>query len=119
MLIDHSGASEIFALHAELCKVFSHPVRLQVLDTLRDQEMAVTDLAERLGVTVGNLSQHLRMMKERRAVISRKEGIRVLYRVANPRLVEAFELMRGILHDQIRSEAALLPAQQSDPGETA
>lgn len=100
---------DLFALHAEMCKVFSHPLRLRVLDTLRDRELAVTALAELLDVSVGCLSQHLNMMKERRAVASRKIGNRVLYRVANARLVEAFDLMRGILHDQIRSAAALLP----------
>lgn len=113
------GSDEaLYELHAEMCKVFSHPVRLQVLDTLRDQELGVSELAERLGVSMGSLSQHLSMMKERRALSSRKVGNHVLYRVANPRLVEAFDLMRGILHDQIRGEAALLPAEPDPPGAT-
>ncbi len=109
-----AAGEALYSLHAEMCKVFSHPLRLRVLDALRDGEMAVGELAERLGVSVGSLSQHLGMMKERRALASRKVGNRVLYRVANRRLVEAFDLMRGILHDQIRGEAALLPPDGDD-----
>jgi ArsR family transcriptional regulator len=111
MRADGADVEELFSLHAEMCKVFSHPLRLRILDRLRDQELGVSELAEQLQVSLGSLSQHLTMMKERRAVASRKLGNRVLYRVANPRLVEAFDLMRGILHDQIRGEAALLPAE--------
>lgn len=107
-------SDELFALHAEMCKVFSHPLRLRVLDALRDRELAVGELAELLDVPVGSLSQHLNMMKERRALASRKVGNRVLYRVANLRLVDAFDLMRGILHEQIRGEAALLPPESDD-----
>lgn len=111
MYVLRNSSANLFTLHAEMCKVFSHPLRLRVLDTLRDRELAVGELADLLDVTVGSLSQHLNMMKERRALASRKVGNRVLYRVANPQLVEAFDLMRGILHDQIRGEAALLPPE--------
>ncbi len=113
MIEDTSGRDDLFLLHAEMCKVFSHALRLRILDTLRDRELGVTELAAQLGVSMGSLSQHLQMMKERRALVSRKVGNRVLYRVANPRLVVAFDLMRGILHDQIRGEAALLPIEAS------
>ncbi|MBI2300136.1 MAG: winged helix-turn-helix transcriptional regulator [Armatimonadetes bacterium] len=118
MTTDGAHAGDLFELHAEMCKVFSHPLRLRILDTLRDREMGVSELAKRLGVSIGSLSQHLGMMKERRALASRKDGNHVLYRVANPRLVEAFDLMRGILHEQIRGEAALLPVETSLPGAT-
>jgi DNA-binding transcriptional ArsR family regulator len=100
--------AEFFARHAEMCKVFSSPVRLQILSTLRDQEMTVSDLAERLGVAVGNLSQHLNMMKNRRVLVSRKAANNVYYRLGNPKLLRAFDLIREILLDEMRREGSLL-----------
>ncbi len=99
---------QIYSYHAEMCKVFSHPKRLQLINILRDEEMSVTDLSQRLGLAVANLSQHLAMMRERRILVSRKEGNVVYYRVANPRLLEAFDLLREILFEQIRQDAALI-----------
>lgn len=98
----------IYSYHAEMCKVFSHPKRLEVINTLRDKEMSVGELGERLGLTSANLSQHLSMMKERHIIVSRKEGNVVYYRIANHRLLEAFDLLREILFEQIRKDAALI-----------
>ena len=99
---------QLYSYHAEMCKVFSHPKRLELINVLRDEEMSVGDLSERLGLAPSNLSQHLAMMRERRILIPRKEANMVYYRVANPRLLEAFDLLREVLFQQIRQDAALI-----------
>ena len=101
---------QIYTYHAEMCQVFSHPKRLEVINILRDGEMTVTELAGKLGLTVGNLSQHLSMMKERHILLSRKDGNMVYYRIANPKLIRCFDMMREMLFEQIRQDAALLDA---------
>ena len=98
----------IYAYHAEMCKAFGHPKRLELINILRDKEMSASELGEKLGLAPGNLSQHLTMMKERRMLISRKEGNMVYYRIANLRLLEAFDLLREIMFEQIRQDAALI-----------
>jgi ArsR family transcriptional regulator len=99
---------QIYAYHAEMCQVFSHPKRLEAINVLRDGEMTVSELAQRLGLTVGNLSQHLSMMKERHILLSRKEGNMVYYRIMNPKLIRCFDMMREMLFEQIRQDAALI-----------
>ena len=103
----------LYAYHAEMCKVFSHPKRLELINSLRDKEMSAGELGERLGLSPANLSQHLTMMRERRILVSRKEGNMVYYRIANPRLLEAFDLLREILFEQIRQDAALIQGKVS------
>src|SRR3989304_379407 len=98
----------IYAYHAEMCQVFSHPKRLEVIALLREGEMSVTELAQRLGLTVGNLSQHLSMMKERRILLTRKEANMVYYRIASPKLIHCMDMMREMLFEQIRQDAALI-----------
>ena len=99
---------QIYSYHAEMCKVFSHPKRLELINILRDKEMSVGELRLRLGLALGNLSQHLTMMKGRRILASRKEGNVVYYRITNPRLLEVFDLLREILFEQIRQDAVLI-----------
>ena len=99
---------QIYYYHADMCKVFSHHKRLEVIDTLRDGEMTVTELSQKLELPIGNLSQHLSMMKERRILLSRKKGNLVYYRIANPKLIPCFDMMREMLFDQIRQDAALI-----------
>ncbi len=102
---------QIYAYHAEMCQVFSHPKRLEAINVLREGEMTVTELSQKLGLTVGNLSQHLSMMKDRHILLSRKEGNQVYYRIANPKLLQCFDMMREMLFEQIRQDAALLDAK--------
>ncbi len=104
---------QIYAYHAEMCKVFSHAKRLELINSLRDKEMSAGELGERLGLSPANLSQHLTMMKERHILVSRKEGNVVYYRIANPRLIEACDLLREILFEQIRQDAALIQGRTS------
>jgi DNA-binding transcriptional ArsR family regulator len=102
---------QIYQYHAEMCQVFSHPKRLEVIDFLRDGEMSVSELAQKLGMTIGNLSQHLSMMKERHILATRKEGNMVYYRILNPKLMRCFDMMREMLFDQIKQDAALIGAK--------
>ena len=104
---------QLYTYHAEMCKVFSHPKRLELINILRDKEMSAGELGERLGLTPANLSQHLAMMRERHLLTSRKEGNMVYYRIANPRLLEALDLLREILFEQIRQDAALIQDRTS------
>lgn len=99
---------QIYAYHAEMCKVLSHPKRLELINVLRDKEMSVGELSQKLGLPIGNLSQHLAMMRQRHILVSKKEGNVVYYRIANPRLLEAFDLLREIMFEQIRQDAALI-----------
>ena len=104
---------QIYSYHAEMCQVFSHPKRLELIDVLRAGEMSVSDLSEKLGMAPANLSQHLAMMRERRILLSRKQGNVVYYRIANPKLLQAFDMLREILFEQIRQDAALIHGRTS------
>lgn len=99
---------EIYTRHADLCKVFSHPTRLEVINTLRAGEMTVTELAERLKIGMGNLSQHLGMMKQRQILVTRKVGNVVYYRLSYPKMLKACDIMRDILFEQVRKNGIMI-----------
>ncbi len=103
-----SDLDRIYVLHAEMCKVFSHPYRLRIIDVLRDGELPVTEIARATGSSLSNVSQHLALMRGQGILTYRREGTSSLYRLANPRLLEAFDVLRELLVERIRAEHELI-----------
>jgi len=97
----------ILKMHAEVCKSFAHPTRLAILNALRDKEMTVTDMTQALGVAKGNLAQHLAILKQRQIVATRREGVNVYYHVTDPKIIQACELMRSVLLNQLKATERL------------
>jgi ArsR family transcriptional regulator, virulence genes transcriptional regulator len=94
--------------HADMCAVFAHPLRLELLQLLHERgECSVSDLAEATGVRMANLSQHLAVMRSTNMVLSRKEGVNVYYRLADERIIQAFDLITQVMLDQMAREEEL------------
>lgn len=99
---------EFYRRHAHICGVFAHPLRLELLQLLHEQgESTVGDLAEATGVRMANLSQHLAIMRATNIVVTRKEGVSVYYRIADPRIMEAFDLITEVMLGQMEREEEL------------
>jgi len=100
--------NEIFELHAEFCKMISSPKRLMIVELLANKELSVTELADALGVPHSNVSQHLRVMRSRHIVETRKVGQTVYYRLTNSKLPQICAEIRSILLDgmEIRGKKA-------------
>jgi ArsR family transcriptional regulator len=99
---------QLYKLHAGICHTLANPKRLEIIDKLRDQELSVTELAEALGISQANLSQHLSLMRQRGIVTTRREGLNVFYRLSNPKIIKACDLMRQVLMENLKSGAVLV-----------
>ena len=89
---------ELARQQAEICKVFGSVNRVLILWVLSNQEMSVGDIAEAIDTSLQNASQHLRLMKDRDILISRREGHTIYYRIAGHELMEGCRLIRQVLH---------------------
>jgi ArsR family transcriptional regulator, virulence genes transcriptional regulator len=98
----------LYKLHAGICHTLANPKRLEIIDKLRDQELSVTELADALEISQANLSQHLSLMRQRGIVITRREGLNVFYRLSNPKIIKACDLMRQVLLENLKSGAVLV-----------
>jgi ArsR family transcriptional regulator len=97
-----------YELHADVCKTFGHPKRLMVISTLRDNELTVTDLAERTEMDISNLSQHLHVLRDKSLVATRREGTKIFYKLSHPNIGKALDLMAEFLEQKISSSHELL-----------
>ena len=91
----------VYQLHAAVCRAIGHPVRMKVLDLLREGEECVCRLAPQVGVTESNLSQLLAVLRRTGIVETRREGHSIYYRVSDPRIFEIIDRMRMILAGQL------------------
>src|SRR3990172_2244462 len=101
-------AQDLFDLHADVCKTLSSPARLRIIDALRDGELSAGEICVAVGARKANVSQHLAVMRERGIVEARRSSTNVYYRLTNPKVVQAFQLMREVLVEQLDKKTALL-----------
>jgi DNA-binding transcriptional ArsR family regulator len=87
---------EILALaesQAEICGVFGNANRVLILWALGEQELSVGEIASAIDCSLQNTSQHLRLMKDKNILASRREGQTIYYRIKQNELMEGCRLL--------------------------
>jgi DNA-binding transcriptional ArsR family regulator len=98
---------------AEICKIFGSINRILIVWALGDQEMSVGEIAEAIESSLQNTSQHLRLMKDKGILRSRREQHTIYYRVAAHELVEGCQILQHAL--QKMSSENRKPYTRSSP----
>jgi len=99
---------QVFNLQAEICKTLANPKRLEIIYALKEGELSAGELVKRLGIPKANVSQHLAILRQRRVVVSRRDGVNIYYSIANPKIVQACALMREMLMEQLKEDGRLV-----------
>ncbi len=87
-------------MQADFYKIFTSGKRIEIIDILKKSEKTVTELSRMLRTSKGSISQHLTMMRYKGVLATRRDGVRVYYRVSNFKVVEACILMKKVLFEQ-------------------
>lgn len=101
-------ARELLRRHSEVFKALGNEQRAAIVCALSDGEMAVSDIAEAIGLAVPNVSQHLRVLRESGVLQDRREGQHVFYSIANPKFLTACRLIRDAIVEETRAEGGYL-----------
>ena len=99
---------QLYELHASICQTLANPKRLEIIAHLRDGEKTVTEMMDVMQISQANLSQHLGLMRQKGIVIARREGLNIYYRLSNPKIIQACDLMRQVLLENLESGAVLV-----------
>lgn len=92
-----------FELSASILKALSHPTRIQILERLKnEEELCVCHIYEDLDLEQSNVSQHLKILKDKGLLTSRKEGLKVMYSVRYHEIFDALEIIKNILAKQLK-----------------
>ena len=98
---------EIFELQASICQTMANAKRLEIISTLGEGELAVGELADKMDVKISNLSQHLSLMKSKGILTSRRDGVHIYYRIANPKVIKACGLMKEVMTELLEAQGRL------------
>lgn len=93
-----------YVMHSDLCKMLSHPKRQAILDALRGQELTVSELIQRTGISQSNLSQHLGLLRSKGVLKIRRESHRVFYSISNLKIVQAFDLISEMMQEILTAQ---------------
>ena len=100
---------ELARFQDDLCKGMAHPKRMKIIMALESGEKSVNELARLTGVPQANVSQHLALLRQLGVLSTRREGTRIYYSVADPRIAEACELVRSCAGERLkRSQLAFV-----------
>ena len=99
---------ELYEIHAEMCKVFSNSTRLEILNLLRNKELSVTELIKKTKLSQANISQHLSIMKSKGIVVSNRNGKNIYYKLTNPKIIKAFDIIREVLTERLRQNGKIV-----------
>ncbi|MCA9937229.1 MAG: winged helix-turn-helix transcriptional regulator [Anaerolineales bacterium] len=99
---------ELHLLHANICQALGDPKRLQILYALHEQPRHVTALADDLGMPQPTMSRHLRVLRQRGLVTTRRDGPAVIYDLVDTRIIDVLNTMRVILRDVIAHQSDIL-----------
>ena len=91
-----------------MCKVFSNPTRLEVLNLLKNKEISVTELIEKTKLSQANISQHLSIMKSKGIVTSNRKGKNIYYKLTNPKIIKSFNIIKEVLTEKLKENGRII-----------
>ncbi len=103
-----NGVLDIYDLQAQLCQSLGHPVRLRIVHSLIDAAKSVNEISKLVTASQPVVSRHLAILRSAGILASQRKGQEVYYEIANPKVVEVCEMMRGILAERDAQQRDLI-----------
>jgi|SRR5579859_4933302 len=105
--MDKTLQEEITRFHAQICSGLAEPSRILLLYALAERPQTVTDLVNRLGMPQPTVSRHLKVLRERGMVKATRDAQNICYALSDRRIIEALDLLRAVLADQLADHGNL------------
>ena len=105
---DAKDTKRLYELKAEVIAAAGHPIRLAIIDFLKDGEQCVCDIAGHVGAQRSNVSRHLAVLLQAGIVDHRRDGLRMIYSLRTPCILNFMKCVEGVIREQAKDAAALL-----------
>ncbi|GAB4232436.1 MAG: metalloregulator ArsR/SmtB family transcription factor [Stanieria sp.] len=86
---------------ADLFKILSNPIRIQILDTLRQGEKSVNDIAQWLEIEASSVSQQLAILRRYNLVKGRREGNYIFYSINEPAIFKVLDAAKEVFNNHL------------------
>ena len=109
-MVFQTPTQDVSQLEANLCYAFVDPTRILILYALNDQPYNVNELTHRLCATQTKISRHLKVLRDLGLVRTTRQGVSITYELADCHLIEALDILRGVLRDSIAVKTRMIAA---------
>ncbi len=99
---------------AEFFKALAHPVRISILDSLRNGERTVAELSQEFEIEPANASQQLAVLRNKNIIVARKAGANVYYSVSDPAIFKMLDIARQIFNNQLTGVRTMLEEMKAE-----
>lgn len=106
-MINQQLHDEVMRLHAQVCGGLADPTRILLLYSISDQSRSVSELVKILEISQPTVSRHLQNLRDRGLVIATREGQNVFYSLTDARIIQALDLLRAVLADNLSRQGSL------------
>ena len=100
---------------AEFFKALAHPLRIRILEMLRQGPMSVGQLQAAIGIPASSISQQLAVLRGRTIVVTERRGTTVIYRVRDAELFELLDVARRLFNAHLEDAIDLLRLVDAEP----
>src|SRR6266516_6704447 len=100
--------SQLTQFKAEFFKALAHPLRIAILDSLRDGERTVAEISAEFGIEQANASQQLAVLRNKNIIVARKAGANVYYSVSDPAIFKLLDVAREIFNNHLAGVRIML-----------
>jgi DNA-binding transcriptional ArsR family regulator len=105
--MERSMEEKVLELKAEILKALAQPTRLKILELLRDGEKCICEIVPAINGEQSNVSRHISLMQKSNLVATRKDGVRVMVKVKDPKLFDVLDRISQILKSRIKEQEKL------------
>jgi DNA-binding transcriptional ArsR family regulator len=108
IIMEESMEERLLELKAEVLKVLAQPTRLKILELLRNGERCICEIVPAINGEQSNISKHISLMQKCHLITTRKDGVKVMVNVKDPRVFEILDKVSAILKNQMKEQERLL-----------
>ena len=98
----------VLELKTEILKALAQPTRMKILECLRDGEKCICEIVPAINGEQSNISRHISMMQKSHLVSTRKDGVKVMVKVKDPKVFEILDSIGLLLKKQIIETGKLI-----------
>ena len=104
----NAETKHLYKLKADVIAAAGHPIRLAIIDFLKDGEQCVCDIADHVGGQRSNVSRHLSVLLKAGVVSQRKDGLRMMYTLRCPCVLNFMKCVEGVLRENAEEASKVL-----------
>lgn len=105
--MDDHLKEEVAQLYARFCSGLADTNRILILYVLSEHGCSVGEIADKLCLPQPSVSRHLKILRERGIVLAERAGQSVIYTLADHRVIDAINLLRSVIADQLETQSTL------------